>query len=89
MPQRLSRRDPLLRIVDKDLTQQIQELAVEVVRLRDYLVKPFHAFNKFPRLPGRVWLRVVQTVATEEAGGAVFVITLGGSLHFFDEGFVD
>ena len=89
MLQCLAGRDPLLRVVYEDLTQQIQELAVKVVGRWDGLLELLHAAHKFPRLARRVRLRVVQNVVLEEPRGAVLVVTFGDSLHFADEALID
>ena len=89
MLKRLAGGYPLLRVVDEDLTQQIQELAVEVVGGRDRLLELLHAAHKLPRLARRVGLRVVQDVVLEEPCGAVLVVSFGTSFHFADERLID
>lgn len=84
MPERIPRGNPLLRIIDEDLPQQIQELAVESVRFGDDLVQFLHRADEFSGLPRRVGLGVVQGLVAEEARRAVFVVAFARALDFFD-----
>lgn len=89
MAQRLAGGDALLRIVDEDAAQQVQELAVEGVGLRDHFLELLHAAHEFPRLARRVRLRVVELIVLEEPRRAVLIGALGCALHFFDQTPVD
>ena len=89
MLQRVPCRNPLLRIVDENLAQQIQEKLVEGVGRRDRFLKTLHALDELLRLPRRVVCGIGEVAILEEARGAVTVAAFGAALHFTDEGFVD
>ena len=89
MLQRLPRRNPLLRIINKNLPQKIQKLLIELVRRRDSFVQPLHAADEFSRLSRRVREGIGEVAVFEEAGGGVAVAAFGDALDFADEGFVD
>ena len=89
MRQSLPRRNPPLRIIDKNLSQQVQKLPVERSRLRDDLLQLFHTPHELSRLARRIWKRIIERIAFEKAGSAVLIVPFGGAPDFADEVFVD
>jgi len=87
--QRLAGCDALLRVVDKDLSQEIKEELVESGGGRDDLFEALHGADKFAGLPRSVGEWVGEVRVLEETRGAVTVGAFGGLVHFADQGLVD
>ena len=87
--QRLSCSNALLGVVDKDLSEQIEEQLVELCGRWDDFVQTLHGANELPRLPWGVGERIRQVLVLEEAGGAVAVAAFALLHHFANERLVD
>jgi hypothetical protein len=87
--QRLSGSDALLRVVNEDLPEQVEEQFVELSGRRDNFVQTLHGANELTRLARSVGERICQVLVLEETGGAVAIAALALLHHFADERLVD